>query len=75
MVQTVTTVYSFNCKFNSSIIYYHLNEIDLNFWPHYSLGMPHKNQSCIIFNMMKEAIIWQKKQKHNGQKEKGQKDK
>ena len=34
-------------------------------WLHYSLGMPHKNQNCIIFNMMKEAIIWQKqKQKH-----------
>jgi hypothetical protein len=29
-------------------------------WLHYSLGMPHKNQNCIIFNIMKEAIIWQK---------------
>jgi hypothetical protein len=22
--------------------------------------LKHKNQNCIVFNMMKEAIIWQK---------------
>ena len=61
MVQTVTTVYSFNCKFNLVIItYYHLFGNLFKLWLHYSLGMPHKNQNCIIFNMMKEAIIWQK---------------
>ena len=29
--KAVTTVYSFNCKFNYIIIYYHLIETDLNF--------------------------------------------
>jgi hypothetical protein len=61
IVQTVTTVYSFNCKFNLVIItYYHLFGNLFKLWLHYSLGMLHKNQNCIIFNMMKEAIIWQK---------------
>jgi hypothetical protein len=49
IVQTVTTVYSFNCKFNLVIItYYHLFGNLFKLWLHYSLGMPHKNQNCII---------------------------
>ena len=61
IVQTVTTVYSFNCKFNLVIItYYHLFGNLFKLRLHYSLSMPHKNQNCIIFNMMKEALIWQK---------------